>query len=61
MFSIFPNTWNLDDSDENQTNIYRKDWKTLLNKDQNFKITPNISERYNFTKSYQCLIYFRSK
>ena len=46
---------------ENQTNIYRKDWKTLLNKDQNFKITPNISERYNFTKSYQCLIYFRSK
>ena len=46
---------------ENQMNIYRKDWKKLLNKDQSFKITPNISERYNFTKSYQCLIYFRSK
>ena len=46
---------------ENQKNIYRKDWKTLLNKDQDFKITPGISERYNFTKCYQCLIYFRSK
>ena len=46
---------------ENQTNIYRKDWKKLINRDQDFKITSGISERYNFTKSYQCLIYFRSK
>ena len=46
---------------ENQTNIYRKDWKKLINRNQTFKITPNISERYNFTKSYQCLVYFRTK
>jgi len=46
---------------ENQTNIYRKDWKKLLNRDEDFKITPRITEKYNFTKCYQCLIYFRSK
>lgn len=46
---------------ENQNNIYRKDWKKLINRDEDFKITPRISEKYNFTKSYQCLIYFRSK
>ena len=46
---------------ENQTNIYRKDWKKLLNRNEDFKITARISEKYNFTKSYQCLIYFRSK
>ena len=46
---------------ENQTNIYRKDWKKLLNRNEDFKITARITEKYNFTKSYQCLIYFRSK
>jgi len=46
---------------ENQTNIYRKDWKKLINRNQTFKITPGISERYNFTKGYQCLVYFRTK
>tara|TARA_B100001121_G_scaffold116483_1_gene102518 strand:- start:13728 stop:15338 length:1611 start_codon:yes stop_codon:yes gene_type:complete len=46
---------------ENQTNIYRKDWKKLINRNQTFKITPSISERYNFTKGYQCLVYFRTK
>ena len=43
---------------ENQNNIYRKDWKKLLNKNEKFKITP---ETYNFKKSYQYLVYFRSK
>ena len=46
---------------ENKNNIYRKDWKKLLNKNENFKITPSIPETYNFKKSYQCLVYFRSK
>ena len=46
---------------ENQNNIYRKDWKKLLNKNENFKITPSIPETYNFKKSYQCLVYFRTK
>jgi hypothetical protein len=46
---------------ENENNIYRKDWKKLLNRDEDFKITSRISEKYNFTKCYQCLIYFRSK
>ena len=46
---------------ENKNNIYRKDWKKLLNKNENFKITPSISETYNFKKSYQCLVYFRTK
>ena len=33
----------------------------LLNKNQTFKITPDIPERYNFTKGYQCLVYYRHK
>ena len=46
---------------ENKINIYRKDWKNLLNRNQDFKITPSIPEKYNFTKCYQCLVYYRSK
>jgi hypothetical protein len=45
---------------ENSSPIYRKDWKKLINRDEDFKITSRISEKYNFTKCYQCLIYFRS-
>ena len=46
---------------ENTTPLYKKKWRHLLNKNETFKITPDISERYNFTKSYQCLIYYRHK
>lgn len=46
---------------ENKINIYRKDWKKLINRNQDFKITPGIPEKYNFTKCYQCLVYYRSK
>jgi len=27
---------------ENKVNIYRKDWKKLINRNEYFKITPNI-------------------
>ena len=43
------------------TPLYKNKWRHLLNKNQNFKITENISEKYNFHKSYQCLIYYRHK
>ena len=34
---------------ENHTPLYKK-WRHYLNKDKTFKITPEISERYNLTK-----------
>ena len=46
---------------ERGTPLYKNKWRHLLNKNQNFKITENISETYNFHKSYQCLIYYRHK
>jgi len=46
---------------ENHTPLYKKKWRHYLNKDKTFKITPEISERYNLTKGYQCLVYYRSK
>ena len=46
---------------ENNVTIQRGDWKKLLNKDKNFKITSRITETYNLTKGYQCLLYYRSK
>ena len=46
---------------ENTTPLYKKKWRHLLNKNQTFKITSNISERYNLTKGYQCLVYYRHK
>ena len=46
---------------ENTTPLYKKKWRHLLNKNETFKITPDISERYNFTKGYQCLVYYRHK
>jgi len=46
---------------ENNITIQRQDWKKLLNKNQDFKITPRIPETYNLTKGYQCLLYYRSK
>jgi len=46
---------------ENHTPLYKKKWTHLLNKNKTFKITPDILEKYNFTKSYQCLIYYRTK
>ena len=46
---------------ENNMTTRREDWKKLLNKNENFKITPRISETYNLTKGYQCLLYYRSK
>ena len=46
---------------ENNMTTQREDWKKLLNKNQNFKITPGIPETYNLTKGYQCLLYYRSK
>ena len=49
------------DGENLKNTIYRKDWKKLLNKNENFKITPGIPETYNFKKSYQCLVYFRTK
>ena len=36
-------------------------WKNLLNTNKSFKITKTIPEKYNFTKSYQALIYYRTK
>ena len=46
---------------ENTTPLYKKKWRHLLNRNQTFKITSDIDERYNFTKGYQCLIYYRHK
>jgi len=46
---------------ENNITTLRKDWKKLLNKDHDFKITEKIPETYNLTKGYQCLLYYRSK
>ena len=46
---------------ENNITVMRNDWKNLLNTDKNFKITSRISETYNLTKGYQCLVYYRSK
>tara|TARA_B110000008_G_scaffold251524_1_gene265506 strand:+ start:6 stop:2018 length:2013 start_codon:yes stop_codon:yes gene_type:complete len=46
---------------ENTTPLYKKKWRHLLNKNVTFKITPDIAERYNLTKGYQCLIYYRHK
>ena len=46
---------------ENHTPLYKRKWRQLLNKNQNFKITQDIPEQYNFTKGYQCLLYYRSK
>ena len=36
-------------------------WKNLINKNKSFKITKTIKEKYNFTKSYQALVYYRIK
>ena len=36
-------------------------WKNLINKNKSFKITKTIGEKYNFTKSYQALVYYRVK
>ena len=36
-------------------------WKNLINKNKSFKITKTIGEKYNFTKSYQALVYYRIK
>lgn len=46
---------------ENTTPLYKKKWRHLLNRNQTFKITPDIPERYNLTKGYQCLVYYRHK
>ena len=46
---------------ENHTPLRKRKWRHLLNKNQNFKITPDISEQYNLTKGYQCLLYYRNK
>jgi hypothetical protein len=46
---------------ENTTPLYQKKWRHLLNKNETFKITPDVLERYNLTKGYQCLIYYRHK
>lgn len=46
---------------ERGTPLYKNKWRHLLNKNKDFKITENISETYNFHKSYQCLIYYRHK
>ena len=46
---------------ENTTPLYKKKWRHLLNRNQTFKITSDIDERYNFTKGYQCLVYYRHK
>ncbi len=46
---------------ENNMTTQREDWKKLLNKNKNFKITQRIPETYNLTKGYQCLLYYRSK
>ena len=46
---------------ENHTPLYKHKWRHLLNKNQNFKITDRISEQYNLTKGYQCLLYYRNK
>ncbi len=46
---------------ENNITTMRNDWKKLLNKNKNFKITSRIPETYNLTKGYQCLLYYRSK
>ena len=46
---------------ENTTPLYKKKWRNLLNRNQTFKITSDIDERYNFTKGYQCLVYYRHK
>lgn len=46
---------------ENTTPLYKKKWRHLLNKNETFKITPDIAERYNLTKGYQSLVYYRHK
>lgn len=46
---------------ENHTPLYKRKWRHLLNKNENFKITDRISEQYNLTKGYQCLLYYRTK
>ena len=46
---------------ERGTPLYKNKWRHLLNKNKDFKITENIPEKYNFHKSYQCLIYYRHK
>ena len=46
---------------ENFSPLFKKKWRNLLNKDQNFKITQSIPETYNFVKGYQILLYYRTK
>lgn len=36
-------------------------WKNLINTNKSFKITKTIGEKYNFKKSYQALVYYRTK
>ena len=36
-------------------------WKNLVNKNKSFKITKTIGEKYNFKKSYQALVYYRTR
>ena len=46
---------------ENFSPLFQKKWRHLLNKNQNFKITPSIPETYNLTRGYQVLMYYRTK
>lgn len=46
---------------ENFSPLFEKKWRHLLNKNQNFKITPSIPETYNLTRGYQVLMYYRTK
>ena len=46
---------------ENHTPLYKRKWRDNLNKNKTFKITSDITEKYNLTKGYQCLIYYRTK
>ena len=46
---------------ENFSPLFQKNWRHLLNKNQNFKITQSIPETYNLTRGYQVLMYYRTK
>ena len=47
---------------ENYLPIRKLQWKKNLNKNTNMKITlDGALERYNLTKGYQCLLYYRTK
>ena len=46
---------------EDYSPVRKFKWKNLINKNKSFKITKTIGEKYNFTKSYQALVYYRIK